>query len=282
MPDPAVVLQQQAAVVAAPAVVAPTEVHPLAAKVVKPSGSVKQTISLMGPSGTGKTEQIGRCIQAGLKTLVVSTESKLSTIAHLNPDVYVVENLDFPRSGGDIGTIKSDLWELVRMLRKPGHGYDLVAMDSGMKYAAKLLDHLKYGVKLTGFELYGGFGERMLKMVEKFKELADGTVTADPVHFVMTFGVEMGQDWKQRRAMLPLLDGKMVSPRLPYEFDHVLMLAKKEDAAGVTKYAMYTAGTEEFDAKVSGPVKFDSPIIDPNLGDVIKRIAAAQASSTQS
>jgi hypothetical protein len=246
------------------------------ARFVKPSGSVKQTVSLMGPSGTGKTEQIGRCISAGLKTLVVSTESKLSTIAHLDPDVFVVENLDFPRSGSDIGSIKSDLWDLVQFLRKSDHGYDLVAIDSGMKYAAKLLDYLKYNVRLSGFELYGGFGERMLKMVEKFKELADGTLWPAPTHFVMTFGVEMGQDWKARRAMLPLLDGKMVSPRLPYEFDHVLMLAKKEDAAGVTKYAMYTAGTEEFDAKVSGPVKFDSPILDPNLGEVIKKIAAAQ------
>lgn len=243
------------------------------ARIVKPQDTKCSTTMLKGESGVGKTRQIGTLIEGGKKVLLLSVERKASTIQHLNPDLVVIEKYDFPatRAQAEAGTLDSDLWEAIRFLRQPGHGYDVVALDSGMRYFDEMANLLK--TKLSGFEMWGAYADKGDAAIKKLSELADGNVTPDPVHVIITWGVEMGQDWKGQRRVIPLMDGKKLSPRIDYLFDNVLYLAKKEDAqAGRVDYAIYTAGTEEFTAKVSSAVKLPTIITNPNLFHILLAI----------
>ena len=242
-------------------------------RITKPQQAKRQATELKGASGTGKTEQIGRLISAGYKVLYGSVERKASTIHHLNPDMFVLEKFDFPANAAQVGNTQSDLYEAIKFLRTPDHGYDIFAVDSGMRLFDEMSQFLKNEKRLTGYDLWGAFAEKGDAAIKKLVELTDGALWPAPVHVIVTWGVELGTDWKGKRSAIPIMDGKRLGPRLDYLFDNVLYLAKKEDAtAGKVDYAIYTAGTEEFDAKVSSPVRLPAIITNPNLATILRAI----------
>jgi hypothetical protein len=170
--------------------------------------------------------------------------------------------------------MKSDLWEAIKYMRSPNRIHDFIFVDSFMKWCAGLLVHLSTEKGLTGFDLYGAFGKKTLAAINKLKELTNPAMTPSPVNAIVTWGCEMGADWEGKRTYQPLVDGKQVSPRLPYEFDNVLWMFKETNAQGKVEYVCHTVGSDKFDAKINAPSGVTIPgitarIINPNLHEII-------------
>jgi hypothetical protein len=120
------------------------------------------------------------------------------------------------------------------------------------------------------------FGEKMKMMLKLLVSLTKPSQAA-PLHVIATWGVETGQDWEGKRAIVPIVDGKMVGPRIDYYFDDVLMLRKKETAEEGVQFLAYTGGTHEFDAKESsGVVKMPAIWADPNVYKMLERFGSVK------
>lgn len=245
-----------------------------AANIVRAERRNKRTILLKGASGTGKTFQFRTMAQAGLKGLYADVEAKLPTIEDLDPEIFLLRAVDIPLTPADKKRMltggESDFIKLCDFLRSPDHDYDFVYFDSLMRFSDELVAYLKYQRGLSGFELWGVFGEKMRMALKTLVSLAS-IDHPRPVHVIATWGVEVGSNWEGKRAIQPIVDGKMVGPRIDYYFDDVLMLTKREDAVtGQQEFLAYTGGTGEFSAKVSSAGKQCPPVItDPNLARII-------------
>ena len=251
-------------------------------KVLNKDFESKRMILILGDSGTGKTYQFRTLVEAGLKCLYVSTEMKQSSISDLDVETFHVKTFDFPETPKEkaalLRTKQSDVMELFDALRTEEHGYDVVYFDSIMRYASKMFDYLKSKVVAQSGEAdtrkaYLIFGNKMGAFLETLGELSNGGTAKQPVHFVGTWGVEIGQDWQGRRQIQPIVDGKMTGPTINYAFDEVLMMGCNENpATGEQTFEMYTMGNKEFSAKKSAPPGLNIPpkLVNPNLADLIK------------
>lgn len=234
----------------------------------------KRTVLLTGASGTGKTYQYGTLVRGGWRGLYADVEAKLPSINELEPELFCIRNPDFPltpdQKSAMLRTDSSDLLTLVQLLKSSDHPYDFLYFDSMMRYSDHLLSFLRHTKGLTGYDLWGAFGEKMKTVLIAILGLTDPKLPK-PVHVIATWGVEMGLDWRGRRMEQPLVDGKVVGPRIPYFFDDVIRLAKEEDAEdGTVEFLAYTSGTPEFVAKVSsGTSKLPAKITNPNLFNMI-------------
>ena len=192
----------------------------------------------------------------------------LETIADLDPDMVVLKQLDIPLLPTERNPDKQDLIRMIDYLRTGDHPYDFVYIDSLMRYAQDLCSWIKYEhpKKPSGYDLWMMFGEKMRKVLRLLVGLTEADLPK-PVHVICTWGVEVAQDWEGKKAIVPVVDGKMVGPHIDYAFDDVLMLRKQQDAAtGNVMYIAFTGGTHEFDAKVSsGAQTLPTTIANPNL-----------------
>jgi ATP-dependent transcriptional regulator len=251
-------------------------------KIVKAQEMIRRTMLLKGPSGAGKTYQFRTLVARGMNGLYADVEAKLASVRDLDPDLFLLRALDVPLTVDEkqrmLRSGESDFMALCDFLRSRDHSYDFVYFDSLMRYADKLVNFLRHGKGLSGYDLWGAFGEKMRVVLETLVSLASPE-HPKPVHVIATWGVEVGQDWQGKRAIQPIIDGKMVGPRIDYYFDDVLMLWKKEDAAtGKLQYLAYTGGTQEFSAKVSaGPGVLPAIIEAPDLGRILEVLQAPMA-----
>lgn len=247
----------------------------LRSRIVKPTPSRKQSTLLVGPSGVGKTFQCGTLISGGWKTLFLSVEKKLASIEHLSPDVIPIVNCDYPQNFLD-KAVKSDLYDIIKELGTTKHGFDAVCLDSGMRYAEELVAILKpkHASDANKYKAWDVLADKYLEMLKHITALADGTVTTEPVHVVITFGTELKMDGG-RRKWQPMIDGFKIPQKISYFLDHILFMNKMDTVKG-SDYVMYTRGTEEFDAKISAPkeiVEKVPPIIpNPNLCELLKTL----------
>lgn len=251
-------------------------------KIIKLSPDVrsKMTTLLTGASGTGKTYQLRTLLEGGLKMLVLSSEKKLPTLQDLEPDVWPIHSFDFPRTVSEkramLAAGASDMMEVLDFLRNDEHEYDVVALDSGMRYLDDMAQYILNSTFSAGGALdkktgYGVFAEKANEMFKVLVSLADVS-NRRPVHVVVTFGVEVGNDWQQRRKITPIMEGQKFGPKLPYLFDNHFYLRKHEQDKKVT-YHMCTGGDGEFDAKYSSAVvKLPAVIEDPNLYRVLCKL----------
>lgn len=235
----------------------------------------KRSILLMGPSGTGKTYQFRTLIEGGMRGLYVDVEAKLRSIEDLEPEAFFVRALDMPLTPKEkasmIASGASDLIQLFDTIRFEEHEWEFVYFDSLMRYGDHLLNYLENTRGISGFDMWRMFGKKMSRMLVTLCNLSSPEYKK-PVHVIGTWGVEMSTDWRNRRFEQPVVEGKMVRPRIPYYFDDVLRLAKHENAeTGDVAFIAYTGGTSEFDAKVSsGAIKLPPKILDPNLFEIIE------------
>lgn len=249
-----------------------TNEHPYASMIIKPQHRAKRAVLLKGPSGAGKTYQYRTLAEGGWRGLLVNINEHMETLQGLDVDLFPIQQLDYPLMLSERNPDKQDLVKLMEFLKSGQHEYDFVYFDSLMRYADDLAAYLAYERKLGGFDLWKMFGEKMKRVLKDLVSLANPTM-AKPLHVVGTWGVEVAQDWEGKRAIVPIVDGKMVGPRIDYYFSDVLMLRKQQDATGAIKYVMYTQGTHEFDGKVSAAaVKLPAIIADPNLFRIIQLI----------
>jgi hypothetical protein len=213
-------------------------------------------------------------LDGGLKGLYACCGEHLGTIEDLDYDHWAIDKVDVPLMPGEKKPMEQDFILMMDFLRTADHGYDFVFFDSLMNLSDALLSMLRQQ-RLAGYDLWGVFALKMKKALELLISLTKPTQKA-PLHVIATWGVEVDQDWEGKRAIVPLIDGKKVGPRIDYAFDDVLMMRKREDE-GEIKYIAYTQGTHEFDAKVSsGVVKMPALWADPNVYKMLERFGSVK------
>lgn len=252
------------------------------AHIVQPQISSKRSILLKGPSGTGKTFQFRKLHDSGMKGLYACVGEHVGTLDGLTYDHWPIDKVDIPLSPSEKQPANQDFIKMMDFLRTPDHGYDFVFFDSLMNFSDELLELLRGTHKLTGYDLWGIFALKMKMALKLLVSLTAPTQSA-PLHVIATWGVEVDQDWEGKRAIVPLIDGKKVGPRIDYAFDDVLMLRKHQDAqSGEVKYIAYTGGTHEFDAKVSsGVVKMPTVWADPDLHKMLVKFGSVAAKTAK-
>lgn len=244
------------------------------AHITKPKRKSKRAILLKGPSGTGKTYQFRTLVEGGLRGLYGCVDEHVGTLEDLEYDSWPIVKVDVPLSPVDKQPEEQDFILMMDFLRTEDHGYDFVYLDSLMNYADALIFHLKHVQRLTGYDLWGVFGEKMKMMLKLLVSLTKPEQPS-PLHVIATWGVEIGQDWEGKRSIIPIVDGKMVGPRIDYFFDDVLMLRKKESAEEGVQFVAYTGGTHEFDAKVSSGLVQVPPVwAAPNLYRLLEKFGS--------
>jgi hypothetical protein len=249
----------------------------LASKIVTGTALQRRAVLLKGASGTGKTYQYRTLVAEGYHPLYVDVEGKMPTIEDLNPPKWAIRHLDVPLLPTEVERMiqadQSDVAALVRYIELGQHEYDVVYFDSIMRYAEDLAAYLRYEKKLTGYDLWGIFAEKMRWVTKQITRLTSAT---KPVHVVVTTGVELSTDWQGQRAVVPLIDGRAYAPRIDYYFDDVLYLSKRTNAASqLPEYVMYTQGTAEVPAKISSGGETVPPlIVNPSLGKLLRQLEA--------
>jgi hypothetical protein len=243
--------------------------------IVKLKKLARRSVLLKGPSGVGKTYQFLKLLDGGWKGLYVHVSEHTGSVGHIDDDAWLIKRVDVPLSLTEktamLKNETSDFMVLMEYLRTQEHDYDFVFFDSLMNYAEALESYLKHELRLTGFDLWGLFGEKMKVMLRLLVSLAEPS-QARPLHVIGTWGVEIGQDWEGKRQTQPIVSGKMVGPRIDYLFDDVLMLGRKDMPDGNEQYVMYTKPTNEFSAKISSPINLPPVVADPDLFKLITLI----------
>jgi len=243
--------------------------------IVKPKKLARRSVLLKGPSGVGKSYQFIKLIEGGWNGLYVHVSEHTGTVDYIDPDMWPMKRVDVPLSLAEKSDMlrdeSSDFMLMMEMLRTTDHGYDFVFFDSLMNYSEALESYLKHDRRLTGFDLWGLFGEKMKVMLRLLVSLTEPT-QAHPIHVIGTWGVEVGQDWEGKRQTQPIVSGKMVGPRIDYMFDDVLMLGRNVGPDGNEQYVMYTKPTHEFSAKISSPIDLPPVVADPDLYKLITLI----------
>ena len=232
----------------------------------------RRAILLKGPSGSGKTFQFRTLHDAGMRGLYVCVDEHAETLSDLTFDRWNLTNVDVPLTPTEKDPNKQNFIALMDYLRSDLHEYDFVYFDSLMNFADELVQYLKYTRRLTGFELWLAFGEKMKRALKTLVSLAQPKYPR-PLHVLATWGVEVSQDWEGKRAIVPIVDGKMVGPKIDYFFDDVLMLRKEQDFdTKEIRFVAYTGGTHEFEAKVSSAtVKMPPVWLNPDLNRMLEK-----------
>lgn len=245
---------------------------------VKPPELACHSTLLAGRTGVGKTYQLRKVIEAGFNPVYATTERKYATVADLltEQNFFLVTKPFFPLDGSEKADPNrpSDLIILYDQLRSKDHPFDMLFLDSGMFYVDSLLDYIKKVMKLVFPVSYGDYADR----AEKFLKVTTGLVSPEhpkPVDVVVTWGVEIDQNWLGKRSVQPIMDGKRTKPKIGFHFDHVLYLDSRDAEEGGKEYVIHTQGTSEFEAKISSPLKFDPVIVNPDLGKILRQLKAA-------
>lgn len=249
-------------------------------------GKNGRSILLEGPSGCGKTHA-ARSLMAGApelgmpgyRVLIASTERKLTTLEDLNLDnVVTIEHFMYPHpsdaseAAAAIANPMKNMYQLLHALRTEEHEYEVLFIDSGMRFMTRLLWEItRTNPNPDRRSDYALLKHKALNFLDHLATLTDSTVVRRPMHVVMTWGVEPEQDalMEGGKKLMPSMDGQKVAPVVAYYFDDVLMLRTRLAGDGVEYVAMPQA-QPTFDAKVSSPVKLPATIINPNLYRIIK------------
>lgn len=248
------------------------------AYIVRKRRKPKRSILLKGPSGSGKTYQY-RCLHnAGLKGLYASVDEHWGTIDDLDPDPWIINNVDVPLMPMDRNPSVQDFTRLIDFMRSDQHEYDFLYFDSLMNFSQTLVRTLKYEHNLRGYDLWGAFGDKMERALLMLVSLTNPDLPR-PVHVIATWGVEVGQNWEGRRHVVPIVDGKVVGPRIDYKFDDVIMLQKQvNNETTANEFVAHLTGTPEFDAKVSSGALSLPPIWpNPDLSKLIAKLSPKES-----
>lgn len=204
----------------------------------------KLMIAIHGPSGLGKSTICGT---ANGKILFVCAgeENGCLSFSKAAPgqDMIVITSI-------------SEIRELLRELRTPGHGYNWVAFDSGTELQNMIIDEVNYRERRTGkskssvrrpgpndfvkttMEDWGFIIDRTKKMLRAFRNIPD-------VNVVVTFlsdEVIIGDGDDARVLIRPMLAGKKL-PNLIAQFFNLVGYAFKGQVNGQAKYQILFEGT---------------------------------------
>ena len=170
--------------------------------IVKPAKATKRSVLLKGPSGSGKTFQFRRLTQDektnpptkrwnGLYCCVGEHVETVHDILD-QTGMWPLEKLDVPLMPSEKNPAQQDFIKLADFIRSGDHDYDFIFFDSLMAFADELQFRLKHHQRLSGYDLWGVYGEKMKRMLKILVSLASPTLPK-PVHVVATWGVEVSQ-----------------------------------------------------------------------------------------
>lgn len=207
-----------------------------------------------GPAGVGKTTLCGT---TGEPTIIISAESGLLSLRHLDIPVIEVKTLDQMYEAYDY------------VVNNPeGQGFKWVCLDSISEIAEVVLNHEKKAAK-DPRQAYGALAEKMTDLIRAFRDLPGRNV-------VFSCKQERAKD-EQTGAMLyyPAMPGNMLKQGIGYFFDFVFALRVEKDDAGNPSRWLQTSRDYNFEAKDrSGCLEmFESPDLAAIAAKVISTTA---------
>jgi hypothetical protein len=209
--------------------------------------STKQTAQLSGlkflvhgPAGAGKTSLCGT---TGEPTVIISAESGLLSLRHLDISVIEVKTLD-------------QLYEAYAFVTETAEGraFKWICLDSISEIAEVVLNHEKKVAK-DPRQAYGALAEKMTDLIRAFRDLPGRNV-------YFSCKQERAKD-EQTGAMLyyPAMPGNMLKQGVGYFFDFVFAMRVEKDADGNPTRWLQTNRDYNYEAKDrSGSLDmFESP-----------------------
>lgn len=195
--------------------------------------SVKESVTssgiklcVYGAAGAGKTSLI-RTTPG--KTLILSAESGLLSIADIDADVVEVSSID-------------DVREAYAFLRQSEHDYQWVALDSFSEICEVLLAEEKAKTR-DPRQAYGAVIETGVALARSFRDLPLG------VYFTCK-SERVKDDATGRVSAAPSMPGSKLAQALPYIFDEVFHLFSATDKeSGELERWLQTSGDQRADAK---------------------------------
>ena len=184
---------------------------------------------LYGQSGSGKTYS---AVTIPGKTLILSAEKGLRTLAELAPDMDVA----------DINSM-ADMREAAALLMQPGHGYDTVFIDSLSELGEMALAEAKALTK-DGRQAYMLMADTIAGVIKTFNAL--------PLTVIMVAQEErvaaetIGQ---VDHLYAPAIPGKAFAARVPYKLDFVFCLRARINDEGNVERAFQTGPNGDYLAK---------------------------------
>lgn len=206
-------------------------------------------VCVYGAAGAGKTSLI-RTIPG--KTLILSAESGLLSIADIEADVAEVKSID-------------DVREAYKFLADGDHDYSWVALDSFSEICEVLLSEEKQKTK-DPRQAYGQVIETGTALARAFRDL--------PLGVYFSAKSERTKDDATGRISASIsMPGAKLGAALPYLFDEVFYLFSATDKeSGELERWLQTSGDQRADAKDrSGKLEQYEPA---NLADIVAKIRA--------
>jgi hypothetical protein len=181
-----------------------------------------------GPAGAGKTSLCGT---TGEPTIIISAESGLLSLRHLDIPVIEVKSLD-------------QMYEAYDYVAntEAGQKFKWVCLDSISEIAEVVLNHEKKVAK-DPRQAYGALAEKMTDLVRAFRDLPGRNV-------MFSCKQERTKD-EQTGAMLyyPSMPGNMLKQGVGYFFDFVFALRVEKDSEGKPTRWLQTQRDFSYEAK---------------------------------
>jgi len=181
-----------------------------------------------GPAGAGKTSL---CATTGEPTIIISAESGLLSLRHLDIPVIEVKSLEQMYEAYDYVANHPD-----------GQQFKWVCLDSISEIAEVVLNHEKKNSK-DPRAAYGALAEKMTDLIRAFRDLPGRNV-------VFSCKQERTKD-EQSGAMLyyPAMPGNMLKQGIGYFFDFVFALRVEKDPEGNPTRWLQTQRDFSYEAK---------------------------------
>jgi hypothetical protein len=207
-----------------------------------------------GPAGAGKTSLCGT---TGEPTIIISAESGLLSLRHLDIPVIEVKSLEQLYEAYDYVANTED-----------GQAFKWVCLDSISEIAEVVLNHEKKVAK-DPRQAYGALAEKMTDLIRAFRDLPGRNV-------MFSCKQERTKD-EQTGAMLyyPAMPGNMLKQGVGYFFDFVFALRVEKDADGKPTRWLQTQRDFSYEAKDrSGSL---DPFEAPDLAAISAKVNSSTA-----
>ena len=161
---------------------------------------------VFSPAGVGKTTLLGT---TGLKTLILSMEMGMLSLANSGDNVHVIEV-------GSMGELK----EAYEFIKENKDGYQALGVDSISEMGEMIVSHLKRDPEFSsmkdGMKMWMKYSEMMLAIAKDFRDLKN-------IHVILVALAEVKEE-NFVQKLYPMSPAQKVQLKLPALYDEVLYL----------------------------------------------------------
>lgn len=180
-------------------------------------------ILVHGPPGAGKTRLVATLPG---KALILSAEAGLLSLADEDIDSTTISTID-------------DLRDAYAFLKKGGHDYEWVCIDSISEIAEIVLAH-EMEQTTNGMRAYGEMAKIVFSVLRNFRSL--------PMGVYMTAKQERIQG-DAGLLFVPMLPGKQLSNGIGHIFDEIFAIRTAKNEDGTIRRALLTQNDGSYEAK---------------------------------